>query len=56
MSSGSTAIGGTGAKADAFSMWVAQFIGKEVRVLDYYEAQGQALATHLAWLRSKGYR
>lgn len=48
-------IGGTGARADAFSMWVAQFIGKEIRVLDYYEAVGQPLATHLAWLRSRGY-
>jgi phage terminase large subunit len=48
-------IGGTGAKADAFAMWVAQFVGKEIRVLDYYEAQGQPLAAHLAWLRSRGY-
>jgi len=48
-------IGGTGARADAFSMWVAQFIGKEIRVLDYYEAQGQPLATHAAWLREAGY-
>jgi len=48
-------IGGTGAKADAFSMWIAQFIGLEIRVLDYYEAVGQPLATHLAWMRSKGY-
>lgn len=47
-------IGGTGAKADAFSMWVAQFIGKEIRVLNYYEAQGQPLAAHLAWLREAG--
>lgn len=48
-------IGGTGARADAFTMWVAQFIGKEIRVLDYYEAVGQPLATHLGWLRSRGY-
>lgn len=48
-------IGGTGAKADAFSMWIAQFVGKEIRVLDYYEAVGQPLATHLAWMREKGY-
>lgn len=48
-------IGGTGARADAFSMWVAQFIGKEIRILDYYEAVGQPLATHLTWLRSRGY-
>lgn len=48
-------IGGTGAKADAFAMWIAQFVGKEIRVLDYYEAVGQPLATHLAWLRAKNY-
>ena len=48
-------IGGTGAKADACSIWVAQFIGREIRLLDYYEAQGQPLATHLQWLRSTGY-
>lgn len=48
-------IGGTGARADAVAIWVAQFIGKEIRVLDYYEAVGQPLATHLAWARSRGY-
>jgi phage terminase large subunit len=30
-------IGGTGAKADACSIWVAQFVGREIRVLAYYE-------------------
>lgn len=48
-------IGGTGAKADACTIWIAQFIGREIRVLDYYEAQGQPLATHVAWLRDNGY-
>ena len=48
-------IGGTGAKADAFTMWIVQFIGKEIRALDYYESVGQPLASHLAWLRGKGY-
>lgn len=48
-------IGGTGAKADAFCMWAVQFVGKEIRILDYYEAVGQDLGTHLSWLRSKGY-
>lgn len=48
-------IGGTGAKADACSIWIAQFIGKEVRVLDYYEAVGQPLATHVQWLRERGW-
>lgn len=48
-------IGGTGAKADAFAIWVMQFIGHEVRVLNYYEAQGQPLAAHVEWARTEGY-
>ncbi len=40
---------------DATAIWIAQFVGREIRVLDYYEAQRQPLATHLEWLRSKGY-
>jgi phage terminase large subunit len=40
---------------DACAIWVAQFVGREIRVLDYYEAEGQVLGTHLAWLRAKGY-
>ena len=48
-------IGGTGAKADAVAIWVCQFIGREIRVLDYYEAVGQPLATHINWMRSRGY-
>lgn len=47
-------IGGTGAKADAFTMWDMQFVGLEIRVLNYYEAQGQPAATHLEWLREQG--
>lgn len=48
-------IGGTGAKADACAIWIAQFVGREIRVLDYYEAVGQPLATHVNWMREKGY-
>lgn len=48
-------IGGTGARADSFVFWAAQFIGREIRVLDYYEQQGQPLASHLTWLRGRGY-
>lgn len=40
---------------DATAIWIVQFIGREIRVLDYYEAVGQPLAAHLEWLRSKGY-
>jgi len=48
-------IGGTGARADAFTIWIAQFVGREIRVLDYYEAVGQPLEAHLAWLRERKY-
>lgn len=48
-------LGGTGARADAFAAWPAQFIGREIRVRDYYESQGQPLAEHIRWLQSKGY-
>lgn len=48
-------IGGTGARADATAIWLVQFVGKEIRWLDYYEASGQPLETHVAWLRSRGY-
>jgi phage terminase large subunit len=48
-------IGGTGARADACAIWAVQIIGKEIRVLDYYEAVGQPLAVHLDWMRSRGY-
>jgi phage terminase large subunit len=46
-------IGGTGAKADACAIWIAQFVGQAIRVLDYYEAVGQPLATHVQWLRDR---
>lgn len=48
-------IGGTGAKADSTSIWIVQFIAREIRVLNYYEAQGQPLASHVQWLRDNGY-
>jgi phage terminase large subunit len=48
-------IGGTGARADSFTMWAAQFIGREIRVLNYYEAVGQPIASHLGWLRENNY-
>lgn len=48
-------IGGTGRNADAFAMWIAQFVGRECRVLDYYEAVGQPIQAHVAWLHERGY-
>lgn len=40
---------------DATAIWIAQFVGREIRVLDYYEAINQPLSAHLEWLRSHGY-
>lgn len=48
-------IGGTGAKADACAIWIAQFVGREVRMLDYYEAVGQPLSAHVHWMQTNGY-
>lgn len=48
-------IGGSGANADAFTIWIVQFVDDEIRVLDYYEARGQVLAHHVNWLRERGY-
>jgi phage terminase large subunit len=48
-------IGGTGATSDAFVMWVNQFIGREIRTVDHYEAVGQPIEAHATWLRSRGY-
>ncbi len=48
-------IGGTGARADAFTIWIAQFVGLQVRVLDHYEVVGQPMSAHAAWLREHKY-
>lgn len=48
-------IGGTGAKADNFVFWAVQFVGREIRVIDHYERQGQPIEAHLIWLRERGY-
>lgn len=48
-------IGGTGKLSDATAIWIAQFVGKEIRILDYYEAQGQELGAHIDWLRTNNY-
>jgi phage terminase large subunit len=40
---------------DACTIWIVQHKGMNIRCLDYYEAVGQDLATHLNWLRENGY-
>lgn len=48
-------IGGTSKKSDATAIWIVQYIGEEVRLVDYYEAVGQPFESHVNWLRSRGY-
>ena len=48
-------IGGTGSKADAVSIWALQFVGLQIRAVNYYEAVSQPLATHLNWMREHEY-
>jgi phage terminase large subunit len=48
-------IGGKGAKADNYVIWITQRVGREIRVLDHYNAQGQPLAAHVQWMRDRGY-
>jgi phage terminase large subunit len=48
-------LGGSGATADAYTIWIVQWVDQEIRVLDYYESVGQVLAYHVAWMRKRGY-
>lgn len=41
--------------SDSTAIWIAQFVGREIRVLNYCEGQGQPLAYYADWLRSNGY-
>jgi len=48
-------IGGSGASADAMAIWIAQFVDREIRLLDYIEGVGQVLAYYVKELRSRGW-
>lgn len=41
---------------DATAVWCVQLVGREVHVIDYYEATGEPLTHYVAWLDSKPYR
>lgn len=41
--------------SDSMTIWVAQFVGREIRVLNYCEGQGQPLSYYVEWLRANGY-
>ena len=40
-------LGGSGATADAMAIWIVQWVGQEIRVLDYIEGIGQVLAYYV---------
>lgn len=40
---------------DATAIWFAQFFRSEIRLIDYYEAQGEALSYYVGVLKGKGY-
>ncbi len=48
-------IGGTSQKSDATAIWIVQFVGQSINVLDHYEVVGQPMSSHVAWLRKNGY-
>jgi phage terminase large subunit len=48
-------LGGSGARSDAMAIWLVQFVGREIRVLDCIEGAGQVLAHYVNELRKRGY-
>ena len=48
-------LGGSGANADAMAIWIVQWVGREIRVLDYIEGVGQVLAYYVNMLRERKY-
>lgn len=49
-------LGGSGANADAMSIWIVQWVGQQINVLDYIEGQGQVLAYYVTELRKRGWK
>jgi len=43
-------------RKDHTAIWVAQFVGREIRVIDYIEGSGQPPAFYFDQLRERGYR
>jgi hypothetical protein len=41
--------------ADSMSIWFAQVVGREIRVIDYYEASGYGLDHYVSVLQGRGY-
>lgn len=48
-------LGGTSKSSDAKVTGIVQFVGREIRILDYYETVGQTLDVHIQWMMENGY-
>jgi len=48
-------IGGPGKKADAMTLVISQWVGREIRILEGIEGQGQVLGYYLEELRRRGW-
>src|SRR5271166_6109189 len=48
-------IGGAGHTSDAMAIWICQFVGREIRLLDYIEGVGQPLGYYAGELRRRGW-
>jgi phage terminase large subunit len=42
-------------RRDATAIWIAQFVGQKINVIDYIEGRGQELSYYTAELRSRGH-
>jgi phage terminase large subunit len=42
-------------RRDATAIWIAQFVGRSINVLDYIEGQGQHISFYVEELRRRGY-
>ena len=49
-------IGGAGHSSDAMAIWICQFVGREIRLLDYIKGIGQPLAYYAGELRRRGWK
>ena len=49
-------IGGPGKKADAMTIVIGQYVGKEIRVLDYIEGVGQVFGYYVNELAARGWK
>jgi phage terminase large subunit len=41
--------------SDHTAIWIAQFVGRQIFVVDYCEGQGQPLSYYVNWLKDHGY-